>query len=438
MSQGIFIKGFPTANVNGTYTINNPSAIGTKRSWDSVDNLYRLQYRDLPPIYRLTEDTVFDPYKSYYTVLVDEETGEITYVKDTETHGRADEIPSNTYYELVEQYQWEIVSIQTINYSELQYKTILEDNTIDPYNHGIVWEDANGSEITTASVEYWDESSFSTTISDPVVDEEAGTTTTVTKTTNLVTGDVYTETNVVRTKNVYVQKQLVRYDNMNLTIGRVYRFQFVSDFEQLGYRPTVEDQPLNSGIYRLDKVLQYLELATSGIDLYANLYQPLAISKDVYNSDLNNLADDIVYKLVDPTDESVVYYMPQSFIKDSDPSVEKYNKLLLTIDLGIQSDPDKFSEIQSIMEQMFEKMWGITPQGDNPLATVAIYDHIWLTTTQMEQIEKAREEVKKDSTVDLINLFDLENTNYIFVENRRLKGQVANLEEALQTINNKN
>ena len=436
MSQGIFIKGFTIQNANGTYTLLSPATFGINRKWDSVDNLYRLRYSSLDPIYTRTEDVTFDSNKKYFKLI------DGVYQLDQETHDRADEIPAGVYYERSNVGQWEIVPLTGENSGTPVFKAVLDDETIDPYHPGVIWEDADGITISSASIDYWDESSFTTTVSDPVVDEEAGTVTTVTTTTNLVTGAVYRETNVVRTKEIYVQNTLTRYDNMNLSVGRVYRFQFVSDFATIGYRldsdgKPIADQDLNAGVFKLEKVMPYFDLVASGIDLYANLYQRLGIKKDIYASDQSRLADSLVYKLSDPTDNSVIIYMPQIFIKDADPSVEKYSKVLLTVNLGIHADLNELSDMENILRQVFEKKYGITPEKEgDALVELTEYDHIWLATSEMDTIKEKRQNIANASRVSFASLFDLQNSNQIFLENRRLKGMVAHLEEALKTRNN--
>ena len=443
MSQGILIKGFPSRNVNGTYTLlGDGSVIGTARKWESVDGLYILRYIQLDPEYRPTTDRTFDPNKNYYLYVNDE------YVLDQETHDRTDEI-ADVYYERFDVGRWEITSINRngIISDNYEYCAKLDDDTIDPYNPGVVWEDSDGVICNGAGVDFWNENSFTTSTSDPVVDEEAGTITTVTTTTNLITGDVYRETNVVRTKEQYIPIDLKRHVDMNLAIDKIYRFKFISDFEVLGYRTTtddngviteVEDQPINAGIFKLEKVCSYFDLITSGIDLYENLYQQVGLKREVYEFDKARLANSAIYKLSDPTDNSVVFYMPQIFVVEADPSVDKYDKVLLSIDLGTVINQDKLAGVTDMLTQVVEKLFGITSTNeDGPIVTLSTYDYIWLSTNQVNKIETDRDNKMKSSTVSFSKLFDLQHTNQIFIENRRLKGMVAHLEEALkQKANN--
>jgi hypothetical protein len=265
----------------------------------------------------------------------------------------------------------------------------------------------------------------------------------------------------------------------------VYRFSFVSDFEQLGYLITssgeaVPEQSSDAGIYRLEKVLSYLDMIASGIDLYANLYQPLGLTEDVYKLDIPRIATSMVYKLVKQSDTSIVLYVPQPFIRDMNPSVRQYEKSMLVIDVGIygkeyeeavvelndnnidkyagkmysicststgefdnrvihSTDVGKFIKVnyyEELLTPIFEKQFGMKPEEGKKLAVLTTYDKVWLTDDEKKVMDDALVINKSTSTVSLINLFDLEKTNAIFIENRRLKGRIKALEEILQRQQN--
>lgn len=434
MSMGIFIKGFPISNANGVYNNQNTVLTSTNRFWDSVDNLFRMKYTPgTTNRYFLTSDITYIPDKKYYLLQ-----GE-TYVEDTVVHDRAEEIPSGRVYEFSLDSRWSLIRITkdatgSVVEGEELYMFYTTDEALNPYDSSAIWiNKADGARVNPV-IEYWDQSSFVTETSDPVVDEAAGTVTTVTTTTNVVTGSIYKETNVVRTKTVYKTKEKVRYDNMNLSIGKVYRFQFVSDFKKLGYIPYDNDQPINAGVFKVDKVMSYLDAVASGIDIYANLYQPLNVPKEVYTSDIPRISDSMVYRLIDPVDKSRVFFVPQTFIEGTpDPSVDMYNKMLLTINLGIQGDPDMMSEIGSMLTQLFEKMWGIKPEGTSNLVELTTYDHIWLALDQKRAIDTARKNIAEASQINLAALFDLDQNNAYYLENLRLKGRVGVLESIVKS-----
>ena len=153
MSMGISIKGFDTS-VNGTYTLLSSDVIGTLRVWDSDDEKNLLKYRELDPEYRVTLDVTFDPSKTYYVLNSNGQ-----YVIDQEHHDRADEIPSNVYYEKFNIGRWEIVPKEADASDMYAYKyiAVLDDITIDPYHPGVIWEDRDGNEVKTGSIDYWNE-----------------------------------------------------------------------------------------------------------------------------------------------------------------------------------------------------------------------------------------------------------------------------------------
>lgn len=450
VSQGIFIKGLPIINVNGTYSLVDNNTSGIARVWVSNDvsaskvPLYGMKYiQDTNPafLYSITEDLTFVQGKTYYA-----------YNSNTKTYYEYSSalsggyIPADSIYERVPNSYWAIAEITAkhatgeFEWGEVLYKFITDNEALNPYDNVAVWEDAEGN-TTSAVLEYWDASSFVTEVSEPVVDEEAGTVTTVTTTTNMVTGAVYKETSVVRTKTVYESKELIRYDPINLALNKVYRFKFISDFKPLGYQTEadgtpVEGQPENAGIYRVDKILSYRDLVLGGIDLYANLYQPLGIAKEVYEKDVKErLSGASIYRLIDPTDKSRVFYMPQPFLDDTpDPSVDVYYKTQVVLDLGIIRDPEMLEDIENILTETIEKMYGIKPAEGEKLVTLNTTTSVWLTESQMKELEELREQIKKDSKVDLVSLYSLTTTNEIYVENRRLKGRVASLEELLTQL----
>ena len=437
MSRGLFVKGFPIPSVNGSYRLLNDSLVGLQQIWNSSDDLYRLRSRQLDTRYVLTSDAVFDQNKTYYLLVNG------AFVVDQTNHDRAEEIPANTYYEQTIVYQWEIVflsdgSTSATSSNNVIYAAETVDITTVPSDTSLVWKDSDGVTIITASIVEWSESSFVTVVSDPIVDEAAGTITTTKTTTNLVTGDVTKETEIVKKRESYVTTDLVRCDYGAPAVGSVYRFSFVADFEKIGYIDGGSDQAQNAGVFKLEKIFSYFDLVTSGIDLYANLYQPLAIKKEVYLHDQERLATSMVYKLIDPTDNNIVIYMPQIFIKNVDPSVEQCNKYLLTVDLGVQSENTLF-ELEELLSSILKQKYGIKSESDTEsIVSLTVYDKVWLTTSTIKAIQDTRDEIKKLApSVGDVGLMTLQDTNQYLKENRRLRHMVASLEAVIEKLNSK-
>ena len=366
--------------------------------------------------------------------------------------------------------RWAVFRISKVDSEDVETEVLyaISSSSVMPYatQSWIVKE--SGAADTAISVVRWDDSTLTVRTTE-TYDEENDVRTVTTSYLNTTTGDKYAETSVVRGKTAVNVNTVERLDYVNLMVGKVYRFQFVSEFASLGYIPSPSpddyDQPINAGIYRVDKVMSYFDVVATGIDLYVNLYKPCGVTQEVFVEDKKRLADSVVYRLVDPTDESRVYFMPQVFIKGTpDASVMKYNRLLLTIDLGIQPDPDElekettvvdgvetvkyvpqdspsvlglgdFDSLVETISSVIAKMYGV--EVDAATVSKTVYDHIWLTDEAFGHLRKHRENIRKSSTIDLATLFNLEATNRIYRENRVLRGKVATLESIVRKLNGK-
>ena len=302
-------------------------------------------------------------------------------------------------------------------------------------------------------VEYWDESSVkstTTTTTDP-----DGAVRTVTSFVNIITGETYTDTQVVREKTVYNQEDVTRYDYVNLAIGKIYRFRFVSEFAKLGWIPGDTTQPINAGIYKVDGIMSYYDAVTGRIDLFVNLYEECGVPKSTFDADKKRLADTVIYRLVDPTDESRIYFMPQIFIEGQpDASVLKYNKLLMMIDLGIQPNSNTVAELTDtshpavnalnriddmkvLLLKVLEKEYGLAPTATNPLIKYSVYGYSWLTDDAFNSIEADRKTVKAVSQVDFNQEFRCDESNKWYLENQKLRAKLQNQEALLTRLLNK-
>lgn len=335
------------------------------------------------------------------------------------------------------------------------YCAFAENNSIDPWA-GIPWICIDGGNSTLDSrlkVEYWDESSVKSstvTTTDP-----DGAIRTVTTFVNIITGETYTDTQVVRQKTVYNQKDVVRYDYVNLSIGKIYRFRFAAEFEKLGWIPGDKTQPINAGIYKVDSIMSYYDSVIGRIDLYVNLYEKCGVSKTVFDADKKRFADTVIYRLVDPTDESKIYFMPQIFIEGQpDASVLKYNKLLMMVDLGIQPNSNTVSELTntnhpavaalnrindmgSLIKKVLEKEYGLAPTETNPLVKFSVYGYSWLTDDGFNSLETDRKATMARSTVDFNKEFRCDESNKWYLENLKLRARLGNQEALIKRLLNK-
>lgn len=274
---------------------------------------------------------------------------------------------------------------------------------------------------------------------------EPGTSNTVSTQTitylNVKTNYRFSETIRTVTKMEFATKELPRYDTVNLALGKTYRFTFVKDFESLGYVRD-ENSPYHSvycGLYRVDKILSYKDVISSGIDVYNNLYAPIGVGKDVYEKDEPTFQNTMFYKLVDPRNEDTVVYVPLSFVEGTpDGSVARYDKIIMGINLGVFSDLDMVSDMVQLFEALLEVKYGIKADGkqfakDTELVQLNRYDDVYLTTDEYNLINDARSSVMQDAAKsDVLKKLFTSEMNDLYTENARLREQLAAYENVIK------
>lgn len=252
----------------------------------------------------------------------------------------------------------------------------------------------------------------STTEHEPTIDPTTGDEIkiTVTTYTDTISGNSFSDSQVLRTRIKYetVVNQIEKPVTSNgLTIGKVYKFTFVSNFAQLGNQG---DGDLDNGFYKVDKICSYLDLVKGGIDIYANLYQPLNLNKEIFVADEEHFNDVIFYKLTDVYNPNRIIYMPSIFIEGTpSSSVDAYGKYLLSIDLGLHQELDMLTDLEDDIKLLLEAKYGIKravyqTNNDVPIdmtnpstytygpdiVKFVKYDTVYLEIDDYNTIEKAR------------------------------------------------
>ena len=314
------------------------------------------------------------------------------------------------------------------------------DSAVDPWS--VVYSPVSG--ISPApTLSSYDDPNIQVVVGSPVSETDPETGDKITKTTttyrNIITNDRYSYTEVSRESYSYVTTPVERYDTVNLSLNKVYRFTFVKDFEDLGYIADTEDEKYSvmRGIYRVDKILSYKDVISNGIDVYNNLYVPIGVPKKVYEKDEPTFQNTMFYKLVDPRNEDVVIYMPLSFISGTpDGSVEQYDKLLLAINLGVFSSTDMLADMIDIIKDLLKSRWGIYDDGDQfPEGTELVqfqrYDSLWLTTEDYELLNNAREEAISTTSTTLLDKLFSSEMNKLKSENDTLKAKISAYEDII-------
>ena len=306
-----------------------------------------------------------------------------------------------------------------------------------------------------------------------------------------VTGVAVRNKNVERTDYTkvtnIVEREIERYSAASIVLGKVYRFVFLGHFARLGYPLSFEltadshfvagkkyylkdeagvyipvpievGDPVTldtyyekkfptgvdnfvKGVYRVDKMISYREAQLQGISLFENLYQPLNIDESVYNSDMNRMSSDtIIYKLVDPTNEEIVYYMPDIFIYDHpDTNVDRYCKVMLAFDLGVFANESEFDSIQEEVIGLLKARHGIASATE-----VFTYKDVYLTVDDYNTLASERDDVKTrastpgDEYINLDTLLHLSEANVLKQENNQLRAKITAYEEIIANLHNNN
>lgn len=203
---------------------------------------------------------------------------------------------------------------------------------------------------------------------------------------------------------------------MSVNVGWTYKFTFTNDFSSL------------NGVYSVVKIYTYDELINDGIDLNEGLYAHVGKTAVELDTDVHLYRNEDIYKLVNPDDSAVIYYVPYPIlITIPDPNIKKYTKLVLGVNLGIFDNQDQLTSVVNTLQEILSKTVGIseTPQ----LFSVG---HKWLTPDEYSDIEaqrltSSREVVNYYSeTQKLLDLISKQQTQLDV-----LKSHLKNLSECL-------
>lgn len=203
---------------------------------------------------------------------------------------------------------------------------------------------------------------------------------------------------------------------MSVNVGWTYKFTFTNDFTAL------------NGVYTVVKIYSYDELINDGIDLAEGLYAYVGKTAADLDNDVATYRDTNIYKIVNPDDSAVMYYVPEPVILTiPDPNIARYSKLVLGVNLGIFDNEDQLNSVIATLNEILSKTVGLfdAPQ----LFTVG---HSWLTPDEYAALEAAR---ATDSR-EVVNFYSqtqqlLEINSKLVTQIETLTSYVVNLSECL-------
>jgi len=158
-------------------------------------------------------------------------------------------------------------------------------------------------------------------------------------------------------------------------------FEFIAKFETL------------DGVYRIIAETTFSNSVSSGIDFYNNLYLPAGLTKTEFAADYEGYKKDRICVLQSVTDNTVIYYIPESIIRTvPDPTVREFFPLVLAVDLGVQKNPQAVLPVIEEITDLIKDSLG----SENAVRLVTNPDKkVYLTEAQYVTLEAAREANKQ-------------------------------------------
>ena len=306
-------------------------------------------------------------------------------------------------------------------------------NIEDPWHPSTFWIDRETKEKADIKTSRVDDQNTKKTVRTSV--DDYGNQVVVETYTDLLTGNTHSVSKVTRVETV---KQFIaeheRSTPMDLAVGRIYQFRFVPDFEKLGLQDG-EGADSQQGIYRVDKIIPYMDVLDKGIDLYRNIYKPCNLPYSLYTEEKKTFFNQKFYKLTNPNDERQSYYIPQSIIVGTpDPSVKEHPHVLVSMDLGIAPSDEQLEEFKQVLEYLMEERYGIDPAKTRGIQ-MAIYHRSYMNDQAYDALEQSRDETKRRFVEEhgdaLATLLWPKETGSLVNENSRLKAWCKAYEEII-------
>lgn len=193
---------------------------------------------------------------------------------------------------------------------------------------------------------------------------------------------------------------------MQLKVGWTYKFLFNPEFSAL------------DGVYSIVKIYTYNELLEENLNLYDGLYKHVDKTSEQLDEDVSTFRTDDIFKLVNPDDSEIVYYVPSLVLSNiPDPNIDQYSKLVIGVNLGVCKDEEELEYIKNTINDYIQKMHGLTNEPQ-----VFSIGTVWLTDTEYADVVSQRDHVGK------------EVVNY-FGENIRLRTELAKRDRIIEMLN---
>lgn len=306
-------------------------------------------------------------------------------------------------------------------------------NIVDPWYPGTFWIDKASLQKVDVVTSRVDDENVKKTIRTSI--DDYGNQVVTETYTNLLTGNTQEVAKITRVETT--QEFIAEHERstpMALSVGHIYQFRFMPDFAILGLEDG-DDADTQKGIYRIDKIIPYMDVVDKGIDLFRNLYKPCNLPYSLYEKERETFYNQKFYKLVNPNDERESYYVPQSIILGTpNPSVTEHPHVLISADLGIAPSEEELEEFRQTLVAIMRERYGIDPATTRGVQT-AIYHRSYLNDEDYDALVKSRDESKpvfrEEDGDALMTLLWPKEKGTITEELARLKARCAAYEEII-------
>lgn len=195
-------------------------------------------------------------------------------------------------------------------------------------------------------------------------------------------------------------------------IGQTCRYTFIDSWSNL------------DGVYELVQQLSFTEIKENKIDLVKTTYTVANKTAADYENDLPTFTGQVFLKLINPTNENIVY-VPTVFIaKIPEYDIHIRTKLVLTLDLGVFNDIGEINTITNTVKSIISTSYGITAE-----PVIFSYGSEYLSDNEYAAIEDERE-LNKSQTVNYYS-----ETQRLISELNEAKNKIIAYESLLKTLN---
>lgn len=159
--------------------------------------------------------------------------------------------------------------------------------------------------------------------------------------------------------------------------GTTCKFAFKTNFSAL------------DGVYTIISQTTFQNAVAAGIDFLANLYTPAGLSPENYNADYSGFLQDRVAVIQAVSDNSIVYYIPESILRlVPDPTIKEYYDMIIVVKAGAYENTQVILPTIDAITDTVRASLGVT---DPAYVVTNTANKVYLTDSEYSALEAARQ-----------------------------------------------